>query len=181
MKTILLNAVFLVSIGTFYASDSDSQTEAPQALATGAPAASEIISGTSEPQDFIDLAKDLRCPTCTGLSVLDSDAPFSVQIKNEVKEQMKQGKTHKEIMGFFTDRYGPWILREPPKSGANLIAWVFPAALLVVGPFLIWIFVWRRRKTFSNYGVRNTDEIMKEFQDSLGKLQSEAVQAGGQK
>lgn len=67
-----------------------------------------------DPIEYQDVASDLRCPTCTGLSVLDSEAAFSIQIKNEVKEQLVAGKHKDEILKFFTDRYGPWILRAPP-------------------------------------------------------------------
>jgi len=123
----------------------------------------ELVPATGEPQEFIDIAKDLRCPTCTGLSVLDSDAPFSLQIKNEVKDQLRQGRTEKEIMSFFTERYGPWILREPPKSGANLIAWLVPMVVLLAGPILLWLLVWRKRQTIPDYGVRNAEDIEAEF------------------
>ena len=60
---------------------------------------------------FKDVAGELRCPTCTGLSVLDSDASFSVQIKDQVDEQIKEGKSKDEILSFFVERYGPWILK----------------------------------------------------------------------
>jgi len=130
----------------------------------------EVVPATGEEQEFIDIAKDLRCPTCTGLSILDSDAPFSNQIKNEVKEQLKQGKPQAEIMAFFTERYGPWILREPPKSGANLLAWIIPGALLFLGPVVMWLLVWRRKKTFASYGVRSTEDILAEFHQSLEGL-----------
>ena len=46
---------------------------------------------TVEESVFRDVAGELRCPTCTGLSVLDSDAKFSVQIKDEVREQLEKG------------------------------------------------------------------------------------------
>ena len=46
--------------------------------------------GLEEQMHFKSIAGQLRCPTCTGLSVLDSDAPFSLQIQALVKEQIKQ-------------------------------------------------------------------------------------------
>src|SRR5262245_42868447 len=76
--------------------------------------------------EFKEVAKDLRCPTCTGLSVLESDAEFSIQIKERVAEQVKAGKSREEIVQYFVDRYGPWIMREPPKQGFNLTAWLLP-------------------------------------------------------
>jgi cytochrome c-type biogenesis protein CcmH len=116
------------------------------------------VSITSE--DFREVASGLRCPTCTGLSVLDSDAPFSVQIKNEVKEQMAVGKKKSEILQFFTERYGPWILREPPKQGINLWAWIIPTGILLLGPVLIWYLVWNRGHTSQKSSIEEDYEPM---------------------
>lgn len=125
----------------------------------------------SDPKDndanFRDVAKELRCPTCTGLSVLESDASFSVQIKDQVHEQMKLGKSKDEIVKYFVERYGPWILREPPKEGFNLLAWGVPIALLIGGPILIWLLIWRRKVQFNAHGVRSTEALVKEMHDRL--------------
>lgn len=118
-------------------------------------------------EDFLDVAKELRCPTCTGLSVLESDAKFSVQIKDIVKEQVEQGKSKDEILAYFTERYGPWILRAPPKSGFNALAWILPIAVLLLGPPLVWFFVWRRRRVVSSQGVRSSDAILAEMNERL--------------
>lgn len=120
-----------------------------------------------EDHEFREVAGKLRCPTCTGLSVLDSEAQFSVQIKDEVKKQMQEGKTEQDILAFFTERYGPWILREPPKEGVNSIAWWLPSMILVVGPFLVWYFIWRRETHVATQGMRSAEEILKEMRAEL--------------
>jgi cytochrome c-type biogenesis protein CcmH/NrfF len=121
---------------------------------------------------FRDVSSDLRCPTCTGLSVLDSDAPFSVQIKNEVKEQLASGKDKDAILKFFTERYGPWILRAPPKEGVHLLAWLLPFGALLIGPLLIWLFFWARRSKQSETEVvaRPVDEIVVEMHSRLDEM-----------
>ena len=73
---------------------------------------------------YKDISGDLRCPTCTGLSILQSDAQFSIQMKEAVREQVELGKSKDEVMEFFTERYGLWILREPPSTGMHLFAWM---------------------------------------------------------
>ena len=121
---------------------------------------------------FRDVAGSLRCPTCTGLSVLESDARFSQQIKELVLEQVEAGKPKDEILAFFTERYGPWILRAPPKSGVNLLAWVLPLGLLILGPPIVWLTVWRRRRVVSTFGVRPVADVMKEFEDRLAAMRA---------
>jgi cytochrome c-type biogenesis protein CcmH/NrfF len=126
----------------------------------------------SSQDDFRDVSSDLRCPTCTGLSVLDSDAPFSVQIKNEVKEQLASGKDKDAILKFFTERYGPWILRAPPKEGIHLLAWLLPFGALLMGPLLIWLFFWARKNKQSETEAvaRPVDEIFVEMQSRLEEM-----------
>ncbi|SME97602.1 cytochrome c-type biogenesis protein [Pseudobacteriovorax antillogorgiicola] len=120
--------------------------------------------------NFKDVAGELRCPTCTGLSVLDSDAKFSVQIKDQVKEQMEKGRSKDEILEFFVERYGPWILREPPKEGFNIVAWIVPIAMLFLGPIIIWASVWRKKVTVDTFGVRSDEKIVEEMKSALERM-----------
>jgi cytochrome c-type biogenesis protein CcmH len=131
-----------------------------------------------EGQLFLDVARDLRCPTCTGLSVVDSDAQFSVQIKDIVKEQVEAGKSKAEILDYFTTRYGPWILRAPPKRGFNALAWVLPIALLILGPALVWALVWRQRRQVSMHGVRPAADILAELDGRLAEARAKLAQGG---
>ena len=91
-------------------------------------------------------AKLLRCAACTGLSVLESDAPFSLQIRNKVADLSKKGMKENEIIDFFTSRYGIWILRKPPFSGAHAFAWLIPLIIMLFGILFIWFLFWRKKK-----------------------------------
>lgn len=82
------------------------------------------------------LFNQFRCPTCQGLSVKDSEAGFSVQIRNKIEEMLRSGADDDEIKAYFVKRYGEWILRSPPKQGFNLLLWILPGIGIVAG-FLI--------------------------------------------
>ncbi len=147
------------------------------------PSDSSMVNDLSAPGGvddarFRDVAKELRCPTCTGLSVLESEASFSVQIKDQVREQMQLGKNKEQILNFFTDRYGPWILREPPAKGFSLLAWLVPIALLCLGPLVIWFTVWKRRVHISTHGVRGNEPIIAEMQERLQQLKLKQGKGG---
>ncbi len=86
---------------------------------------------------FRKLSDELRCPTCQGLSVKDSDAGFSNSIKDKILELMKDGKSDKEILAYFVKRYGEWILRAPTKSGFNLVLWILPGVGILIGLFIV--------------------------------------------
>jgi len=119
--------------------------------------------------EFRDISKDLRCPTCTGLSIMESDAQFSIQMKTAVKEQVLAGKSKAEVLSFFTERYGLWILREPPKKGFHLIAWALPLSSMILGPLLLWFFVWRRRIVATSKVIRPTAEILSEMERMIDR------------
>lgn len=118
-------------------------------------------------KSFRDVANELRCPTCTGLSVLESDAKFSVQIKDEVRKQMEAGQPKEKILEFFSQRYGPWILRKPPTEGVNALVWWVPVLLLIFGPILVWFFLWRKKKVISSQGIRSTQDIVAQMRKDV--------------
>ena len=84
------------------------------------------------------IADNLRCPTCQGLSVNDSEAGFSVQIRNKVREMLMAEQGQTEIEAYFVARYGEWILRTPPAEGFNLLIWILPALGLAGGFWFVW-------------------------------------------
>ena len=85
------------------------------------------------------IADGLRCPTCQALSAKDSEAAFSVQIRDKVRHMVEEGQSDDQINAYFVSRYGEWILRAPPKQGLGLVVWVLPfAAILAAGAVLAW-------------------------------------------
>ncbi len=121
----------------------------------------------SEKDLYKKLADELRCPTCTGLSVLQSDAAFSVEIKSALVEQIREGKKEKDILSFFKERFGLWILRTPPKEGFHWFAWYVPIGLMIFGAFAVWGFFWRRRKEPEVLGIRPAALILQEMERDL--------------
>jgi len=120
---------------------------------------------------FKKLSNELRCPTCQGLSVKDSEAGFSTRIKGKIRELMKQGKSDEEIMAYFVERYGEWILRAPPFSGFNMVLWVLPGAAIVTG--LIWV-LYRSKKWVekpTKEMTRLTPEEEQKIKDDLGRFE----------
>ena len=119
---------------------------------------------------FKKLSNELRCPTCQGLSVKDSEAGFSTSIKDKIRELMRQRKSDKEIMAYFVERYGEWILRAPPVSGFNMVLWVLPVATIVAG--FLWVLFrsknWVEKPPKEMTGL--TPEEEQKIMDDLGRF-----------
>lgn len=83
------------------------------------------------------LGKALRCAVCQGVSIADSPASMARAQLDTVRELVAEGKTDEEIVEYFVERYGEWVLLEPPKHGFNWIVWLGPLALVAGGFFII--------------------------------------------
>jgi cytochrome c-type biogenesis protein CcmH len=96
-----------------------------------------------------EIAKQLRCPVCQGLSIQDSPSELSQQMRAVVKDQLRAGKTPDEVKAYFISKYGEWILLEPKPHGFNILVYAMPIALVIVGLAVIFFAVrkWTRQPT----------------------------------
>jgi cytochrome c-type biogenesis protein CcmH len=78
------------------------------------------------------LAADLRCLTCMGQSIADSQSSFSTDMKREIRVMVVNGKNDIEIMDFMVQRYGDFVLYRPPVKNTTWLLWGGPFVLLVI-------------------------------------------------
>jgi cytochrome c-type biogenesis protein CcmH len=93
-----------------------------------------------------NLAVELKCPECQGLSVADSSAPTSVAIRADIKRRIERGQSDSAIRQAYVDKYGEEILLSPESSGVGLIVWVLPVLVLALGAAGIWFALARARR-----------------------------------
>jgi cytochrome c-type biogenesis protein CcmH len=90
------------------------------------------------------IAIELRCLVCQNQTIADSNADLAVDLRNQVREMLKQGKSEREIIDYMTARYGDFVLYRPPVKTTTALLWFGPLALLV-GGLVILVLVLRRR------------------------------------
>jgi cytochrome c-type biogenesis protein CcmH len=83
------------------------------------------------------LSSELRCLVCQNQTLADSQAPLAVDLRNQVREQLKSGKSERDVVEFLVARYGDFVLYRPPLKASTLLLWGGPFLLLVVGLFLL--------------------------------------------
>lgn len=83
------------------------------------------------------VASMLRCPVCQGESVYDSHADVAVEMKRLIADKIKAGQSNEEILTYFKDRYGNFILMEPPTEGLHWVIWVFPIFMALLGALFL--------------------------------------------
>lgn len=93
----------------------------------------------------MELSAELRCLVCQNQSLADSNAPLAVDLRNQIREQMKQGMSERDIIDFMVARYGDFVLFRPPFKLATLLLWSGPLLLLVAGLAALFYRLSRRR------------------------------------
>lgn len=106
--------------------------------------AGEPLSGDALAARTDEISSDMRCPVCQGLSVADSPSKSAVGMKTEVRELLSQGYTKEQILLYFEQAYGEFVLLKPKAEGFNLVVWIAPVAAILLG--LVVVFVRVRRK-----------------------------------
>ena len=92
----------------------------------------------------MNLSRELRCLVCQNETLADSRADLAEDLRNQIREQMKAGKTDKEIITYLTDRYGTFVLYRPPVDPTTYLLWFGPFVLLLTGLLLIFRYAKRR-------------------------------------
>src|SRR5882724_12973405 len=92
------------------------------------------------------LTAELRCLVCQNQSLADSHADLAIDLKNQVRSQMKAGKSDAEIRDYMVARYGDFVLYRPPLKSNTVLLWAGPFVLLAVGGLALWYYLRRRRE-----------------------------------
>ena len=93
------------------------------------------------------LSKELRCLVCQNETLADSQAGLAEDLRREIREQIKAGKSDKEIISFLTQRYGQFILYRPQVTPTTYLLWFGPFVLLIGGLFVLFRYIRHYRDT----------------------------------
>ena len=87
----------------------------------------------------INIYKNIRCLVCQGQSLNDSNSDFAIDLKKVIKKKIINKKSDKEIYNYLTERYGDWILFNPPLKINTFLLWGFPLMFALLGGVFIYI------------------------------------------
>ncbi|HEX5883681.1 MAG TPA: cytochrome c-type biogenesis protein [Pyrinomonadaceae bacterium] len=96
-------------------------------------------------QRLAKLSHELRCLQCQNQTLADSPAGLASDLRREIREQMKAGKSDQEIIAFLTARYGDFILYRPRVTYATYLLWFGPFVLLLAGLYVLFRYIKQRR------------------------------------
>jgi cytochrome c-type biogenesis protein CcmH len=116
-------------------------------------------------QRLISISEELRCLVCQNESLAGSRADLAQDLRQEVREMIKQGKSDEQIKEFLVSRYGDFVLYRPPVKPVTWLLWLGPFAFLFVGILVLWNYMRHRQSQIKD--VPLTDEESKRVEALL--------------
>lgn len=150
MRRLLFLSLLLLSLATPFATARDAQPVGDDPVVE---------------QRLAKLSQELRCLVCQNETLADSRADLAEDLRREIREQIKAGKSDKEIVEFLTARYGQFILYRPRVTPTTYLLWFGPFVLLVAGLWILFSYIKKRRdlvpqKPLSAEEHRRAEELL---------------------
>jgi cytochrome c-type biogenesis protein CcmH len=83
------------------------------------------------------MSSELRCLVCQNTTLADSTAPLAEDLRKEIREQMRAGKSDQEVVDYLVARYGDFVRYRPPVNNETALLWFGPFLLLLIGGFVL--------------------------------------------
>ncbi|OSQ29428.1 cytochrome c-type biogenesis protein [Thalassospira sp. MCCC 1A03138] len=132
----------------------------------------EMLSNPKLEERARDISQGLRCLVCQNQSIDDSDADLARDLRILVRERLVAGDTNEEVVDYIVERYGDYVLLNPPLKPETYILWISPAVLAFLALIAVIAFYRRKQredgagpKSLSNQEQKRLDEILGTSQD----------------
>ena len=95
----------------------------------------EIINKTRE------ISQNIRCLVCRNQSIDESNSELAKDLRVLIKRKIIDGLSDKEIYNYLSNRYGDYILLNPPFKTNTILLWLLPFLILISGCFVMFKFL----------------------------------------
>ncbi len=128
----------------------------------------EVLSDPALEMRAREMSKLLRCPVCQGETIDESNAPISRDLRLYVRERLVAGDTDAQALEAITDRFGEFVLFEPPKRGMNWLLWLAGPIMALLGIAIGWHFLQGRARD-----EKTAEALSQSEQDELDRIMRE--------
>lgn len=114
-------------------------------LAAGAVEPDEILKDPALEARAREVGKGLRCVVCQNQSIDESNAELAGDMRVLVRDRIVAGDSNEEVAAYMVDRYGDYVLLDPPFKSSTYVLWFGPPVIGILG--LWWVVSFYRRRT----------------------------------
>ena len=110
-----------------------------------------------EPEEFLkdpkqelrarNISQNVRCLICQNQSIDESSAPLAKDLRIIIRNKITEGSTDEEVYKFLTDRYGDFILLNPPFKTSTILLWILPFIFFLIA---IVVLYWHNKNSKKN-------------------------------
>ena len=90
-----------------------------------------------------EISKNIRCLVCQNEDIQNSNADIAKDLRVLIRKQIKKGKSKKEIFSYIHDRYGDFVLYNPPVNRKTISLWLIPLFFFL---FLFYVFFRKKKR-----------------------------------
>jgi cytochrome c-type biogenesis protein CcmH/NrfF len=101
----------------------------------------------------------VRCPSCTDLSVAESNATTAIAVRHQIESMVAAGRSTAAIDQTLVSEYGQTILLSPPDAGGVPLIWIIPLVLGAGALVGVGVVFWRRSRDFEALKTEQTKEV----------------------
>lgn len=104
------------------------------------------------------VSQELRCLVCQNQTIADSHAELAVDLRNQVRDKLRQGMSEREIVDYMVARYGDFVLYRPQMKSSTWLLWFGPFLLLVLAFGVLVVKLRQRRSAMQQAPTLSADE-----------------------
>lgn len=123
------------------------------------------FASTIQQTQFEHLLPKLRCLVCQNQSLAESNAPLAEDLRQQIANMIKQQHTDQQIIDYFVQRYGDFVLYQPPWLKTTYLLWLAPFCLMLIG-FLVLFKTLRNRAQPLNLTSTEQEHLNQLFNSS---------------
>jgi len=100
---------------------------------------------------MLRISTELRCLVCQNETIAASHADLAVDLRNQIRDMLRQGQSERQIIDYMTARYGDFVLYRPPVRVDTVLLWFGPTVLMIGGLATLFIVLRRRSRMGSEH------------------------------
>ena len=140
MKRIFLTVLIVFSLSSAFANDA-------------VPLADDPVTE----QRLISISEEMRCLVCQNESLSGSRSDLANDLRREIRILIKEGKSDDQIRTFMVERYGDFVLYNPPVKPITWLLWIGPFVMLAIGIAGLLTYLRRRNSSVPNIVLTDAD------------------------